>query len=287
VSDGKGNVIGLLEPGTPEELNKVRYTPWGEPEDRETNAAWSGNPMMFAGREYDEQTRLYYNRARYYDPKMGRFIQEDPIGLAGGANLYAYASGDPVNAADPSGLCTKPLGLKPGQIGICVESFISKSGFGVPAFASNNRGPSSDGGDYKTSHQFIVDLTTGTIVALPPKMGKTSLFGSGMSAYGTGIVASYTKDGDGFSIVYAKGSGKTLFLPAAIDYFFEIAVSDKGCISVAGGYDGYPSWEMWMYYGTLTYQFMSDPEDTIWSLGPPRDEVITHEETQYCFPPQD
>jgi len=46
-----------------------------------------------------------YKRNRYYDPSNGRFTQEDPIGLAGGLNLYGYAGGDPVNFSDPFGLC--------------------------------------------------------------------------------------------------------------------------------------------------------------------------------------
>jgi RHS repeat-associated protein len=58
-----------------------------------------------AGREYDQEVRLYYNRARYYDPQLGRFLSEDPIGIAGGINLYAYSGNDPVNNADPTGLC--------------------------------------------------------------------------------------------------------------------------------------------------------------------------------------
>jgi RHS repeat-associated protein len=46
-----------------------------------------------------------YRRNRYYDPATGRFTQEDPIGLAGGMNVYGFAGGDPVNFADPFGLC--------------------------------------------------------------------------------------------------------------------------------------------------------------------------------------
>lgn len=46
-----------------------------------------------------------YRRARYYEPATGRFTQEDPIGLAGGMNLYGYAGGDPVTYSDPFGLC--------------------------------------------------------------------------------------------------------------------------------------------------------------------------------------
>ncbi|MGH7654636.1 MAG: RHS repeat-associated core domain-containing protein, partial [Gemmatimonadaceae bacterium] len=48
---------------------------------------------------------LIYDRNRYYDPTAGRFTQEDPIGLAGGVNLYGYAGGDPANNHDPFGLC--------------------------------------------------------------------------------------------------------------------------------------------------------------------------------------
>jgi len=47
----------------------------------------------------------YYRRNRQYDPTRGRFTQEDPIGLAGGLNLYGFANSDPVNFSDPFGLC--------------------------------------------------------------------------------------------------------------------------------------------------------------------------------------
>src|SRR5260370_35228768 len=52
--------------------------------------------------------RKYY-RARYYDPKLGRFISEDPIGFQGGINVYTYVLNSPVNRVDPSGLrCMAP-----------------------------------------------------------------------------------------------------------------------------------------------------------------------------------
>jgi len=80
--------------------------PWGIAESAVEGVAKS---IKFAGREYDPNAALYYNRARYYDPNTGRFTRTDPIGLAGGTNLYEYASGDPINKSDPSGLCTKWL----------------------------------------------------------------------------------------------------------------------------------------------------------------------------------
>jgi RHS repeat-associated protein len=63
------------------------------------------SPYGYTGREYDEETGLYYYRARYYDPRSGRFLQEDPIGYAGGGpNLYAYVANNPLNFVDPAGL---------------------------------------------------------------------------------------------------------------------------------------------------------------------------------------
>ncbi|HEV8498612.1 MAG TPA: RHS repeat-associated core domain-containing protein, partial [Gemmatimonadaceae bacterium] len=55
-----------------------------------------------------------YMRNRYYDPTTGRFTQEDPIGLAGGSNLYGFAGGDQVNYSDPFGLCPMCVGAATG-----------------------------------------------------------------------------------------------------------------------------------------------------------------------------
>jgi RHS repeat-associated protein len=62
--------------------------------------SWSGN--LLTGKR--DQSGLLYMRNRYYDPKTGRFTQEDPIGIAGGLNVYGYANGDPVSYANPYGL---------------------------------------------------------------------------------------------------------------------------------------------------------------------------------------
>ena len=67
---------------------------------------------MFTGREYDSETGLYFYRARYYDPAIGRFISEDPIGFSGGdLNLYAYVRNNPVKYKDPLGLIIDWQGL--------------------------------------------------------------------------------------------------------------------------------------------------------------------------------
>ncbi|MDV3349818.1 RHS repeat-associated core domain-containing protein [Leptothoe sp. LEGE 181152] len=61
----------------------------------------------YTGRERDDATGLIYYRARYYDPAVGRFISEDPLGFdAGDANLYRYVFNSPTNYTDPSGEAT-------------------------------------------------------------------------------------------------------------------------------------------------------------------------------------
>ncbi|MGR5149724.1 RHS repeat-associated core domain-containing protein, partial [Photobacterium alginatilyticum] len=64
------------------------------------------NPLRFQGQYFDEESGLHYNRFRYYDPKAGRFIHQDPIGLLGGLNPYQYAP-NPVQWVDPLGLSCK------------------------------------------------------------------------------------------------------------------------------------------------------------------------------------
>ena len=61
-------------------------------------------PYTYTGRELDAETGFYYYRARYYDPTAGRFLQEDPIELAGGMNFYRYSYNNPTNWSDPLGL---------------------------------------------------------------------------------------------------------------------------------------------------------------------------------------
>jgi RHS repeat-associated protein len=61
---------------------------------------WHGSLLS----EKRDGSGLLYRRNRYYDPSSGRFTQEDPIGLAGGLNVYGFAAGDPVSYSDPYGL---------------------------------------------------------------------------------------------------------------------------------------------------------------------------------------
>jgi RHS repeat-associated protein len=103
IQNHAGNVLALLARTSSGVTidDQYRYDPFGNPQGSSPNPV--PNTLEFAGREYDTETQLYYDRARYLDPAIGRFVSEDPIGLHGGVNLYAFVGNDPVNRSDPSG----------------------------------------------------------------------------------------------------------------------------------------------------------------------------------------
>ncbi|ECI5144420.1 DUF4329 domain-containing protein [Salmonella enterica subsp. salamae] len=80
----------------------AEYDAWGNVL-REINPHKLAQLLRLPGQQYDEETGLYYNRHRYYDPLQGRYITQDPIGGAGGWNLYQYPL-NPVSKIDPLGL---------------------------------------------------------------------------------------------------------------------------------------------------------------------------------------
>jgi RHS repeat-associated protein len=96
IPDIQGSLIASLasSSGT---VTKTAYPSFGE-------TSTTAGSFRYTGRRIDAETNgLYYYRARNYHAAWGRFLQPDPIGLAGGNNLYAYVGNDPLNYVDPSG----------------------------------------------------------------------------------------------------------------------------------------------------------------------------------------
>ncbi len=84
------------------------YLPFGEVfsehKDPDGDGVEVEQPFRFPGQYEDTETGLYYNYFRDYDSSLGRYIEADPIGLAGGVNLYLYVIGNPIDLADPFGM---------------------------------------------------------------------------------------------------------------------------------------------------------------------------------------
>ena len=98
--DNLQSVLGLSgHDGTV--LQTMAYDPFGN--KAATSGSATNNTPMFTGREQDADTGLYYFRARYYDPTLGRFLTQDPKGFAVGVNFYAAMGDNPINANDPYG----------------------------------------------------------------------------------------------------------------------------------------------------------------------------------------
>src|SRR5439155_22541718 len=95
---------------------------------------WFGNLIT----QQRDASGLFYKRNRYYDPSSGQFTQEDPLGLAGGLNLYGYAAGDPINFSVPFGLCPIPAdGCPTGYwtaLGTAAGAIIGGAGDGAVGF---------------------------------------------------------------------------------------------------------------------------------------------------------
>ncbi|WP_306426934.1 RHS repeat domain-containing protein [Burkholderia sp. AU6039] len=108
--------------GTPQELyDEQREVVWAADlsaygRSARTLAHGVDNPIRFPGQYYDQESGLHYNRFRYYDPLVGRYINQDPIGLDGGPNLYDYSYSAPTIAYDPTGLFV-PLLLVAAEFG--------------------------------------------------------------------------------------------------------------------------------------------------------------------------
>ncbi|SEK57365.1 RHS repeat-associated core domain-containing protein [Pseudomonas agarici] len=140
--------------GTPLEMTDVEgqivwqatYKAWGSIETLAVNEVEQN--LRFQGQYFDDETGLHYNTFRYYDPQVGRFITQDPIGLAGGDNLYRYA---------PSSIgWIDPLGLSCGSDAKVLRGNLGQSPVG--------------GGQYDAHHIIMSNSKDPRMIALRDKM---------------------------------------------------------------------------------------------------------------------
>jgi len=111
----QGSVIAMS--GTSAALTEGPYTydPYGNCFSGASACSSSGEPYRFTGRRFDPETGLYYYRARYYSPVLGRFLQTDPVGYSADLDLYTYVGNDPTNCP-PSAPMRQNFGIDLGRV---------------------------------------------------------------------------------------------------------------------------------------------------------------------------
>ncbi|QIB70017.1 RHS repeat-associated core domain-containing protein [Aminipila butyrica] len=185
------------------------------------------NPYKYTGQYQDQENGNYYLRARYYDPSIQRFTQEDSypgsVMEPGSLNWYAYCGNDPINNIDPSGYKTvkvqsngkAPTGLKKGDIvktagGNYKITGVNKNGSyksekvksGNSSSSSSNKSTSSGGSSKGSSVSVTVTLKNGTTVKATLKNGVTTLTNGSRPPEGAVV---HTASGD---YRMSGGSGK-------------------------------------------------------------------------------
>jgi RHS repeat-associated protein len=106
ISDQLGSVIGVTDAsGASTAINT--YDDYGVP------GGSNAGRFQYTGQAWVPEVGLYHDKARAYSPTIGRFMQTDPVGMAGGVNLYSYVRNSPISARDPLGLTALPTEVAP------------------------------------------------------------------------------------------------------------------------------------------------------------------------------
>jgi RHS repeat-associated protein len=212
LADRQGSVVDLVDEGG-NVLNHFVYDSFGN------RTATTGVDFRFAytGRELDLETGLYYYRARYYDPMVGRFISEDPIGFsAGDTNLYRYVNNSPTNWTDPTGkFANLAAGAGFGALfgGLyALANDIESGQFGWNTFGNVLKGAAAG-----AAIGFVTAAGVGLLAA-----GATTAFGT--SVAGAIVNTSFVAAGTAYGAYNAGGNfGSGKYLTGALDLFGVVA----------------------------------------------------------------
>jgi RHS repeat-associated protein len=237
----------------------------------------------FTSKERDTETGLDYFLARYYAPTQGRFTSPDEFKggpdelfvLGSGddrkqalpyaeihepqsLNKYAYVYNNPCRYVDPDGHCGTPQGLKPGQVGICVASFIAsrivKSG-GMPTPGrGDGRGPNGQGGTSRVEVRVTVDVSKGSVTKTDEAMARSGILVKDLGPQGKGgsfVSGSKTDDkGNVYFQIHQLGTSNTpAALAGSIENHLNMVVTRDGKVGVteSSSVKDYPSTEVYKY----------------------------------------
>jgi RHS repeat-associated protein len=162
--DGVGSVTALTD-ATGAAVGHVRYSAFGVPQ----SSGATENAVSFTGHQFDAATGLFYARARYYDPTLGRFLSEDPV-LS--LNRYAYVANDPTNQVDPTG-----ANATAEKIGIGIGAGVTAVKFAVHYSQGKECEAMID------LFQFMTIVSSGGVGLAINALGESALLGAAVSGY--------------------------------------------------------------------------------------------------------
>jgi RHS repeat-associated protein len=205
----------------------------------------SPNTFQFTARENDGDG-LYYYRARYYSPARQRFINQDPIGFAGGLNVYAYANNNPLGLRDPFGLCSDPGGA---GIRYCIQAYIPEpQALGIYAGDDRQHTCSDPTGtkNYR-AFQWITNGSGGVDPGITRFRG-TGITGKGLQGDNSVTPLSGRKDRrKGFNVRNSVTNGLAPPGTPPLGYDIDIVENQDGSVSVDGTGTGFPDIEVCQY----------------------------------------
>jgi RHS repeat-associated protein len=220
--------------------DSVDYLPYGE-----QIAGDTGTTHKFTGKERDSESGLDNFTARYFASTMGRFMTPDwaarpttvPYAVFGdpqSLNLYTYVRNDPVTRPDADGHCDAPTGLKPGQVGVCVASYIKTKWFHFPG-RGDGRNTNPRGGTSRVETRLVVDPKQHTATQTYDHVGRSGIVGQdfGLKGSGGSTVSKPTVDDKGdthFQVAQHGESAmtKTGLIEGTIDNHVNLDVSANG-----------------------------------------------------------
>jgi RHS repeat-associated protein len=228
--DGLGSVVAL----TDEDGLGVQFYDYSVYGQVSASNPAHPNRFMFTGREYDKETGLYYYRARYYNPQIGRFLQTDPVGYQAGMNLYAYCGNNSLNWADPYGLekvQVRGLNLKYDSSGNIILEWHDLGSVDIDVNDVNTI-PTFGGYDCVIFGDWTkIERDFGNLWALPT---------------GQDLLKSFSGKSFGINIIPVQGTSKREKNRFTSRYYFTktqtTIVYDPECYSLGSNPDTDPSW---------------------------------------------
>jgi RHS repeat-associated protein len=148
------------------------YGPYGEP------STMTGQRFRYTGQQLIGGLDIYYYKARFYDPKLGRFLQTDPIGTQDDMNLYAYVGGNPMNRTDPTGLYARSSMGSSSSVGGSSSSGSMSASSGSTL---SNQGDTqvNSSGSVQLAQLLPLPLYVNPYTAVPAAIGTACMLSSG------------------------------------------------------------------------------------------------------------